>query len=101
MVFMLFMLFIGTGGADRAGPIGGALAKGFVAAALITGADAAVGAEAGAAAAGRKLDGGMMSGDVKPRGAEVASTVAAGAGGGNGGGAGAVGGRSPPMGVDG
>ena len=40
-----------------------------------------------------------MSGDVKPRGAEVASIGAAGAGGGNGGGAGAVGGRSPPMGI--
>ena len=42
-----------------------------------------------------------MSDDVKPRGAEVESTVAAGAGGGNGGGVGAVGVRSPPMGGEG
>ena len=101
MLFMVFILFMDTGGADRVGPIGGALAKGLVAAALTTGADAAAGAGAGAAAAGRKLAGGVMSDDVKPRGAEVESTVAAGAGGGNGGGVGAVGVRSPPMGGEG
>jgi hypothetical protein len=83
--------------------MGGALAKGLVAAAPITGAAAAgnggggSGVGAGVTAAGRKLAGGAVSPGVKPRGVVAAAIGAVVNAVGNGGGVGAGGGRSPPM----
>ena len=73
-VFMVFIAFMVAGGADRVGPIGGALAKGLVAAALTTGADAATGA--GARGAGAKGAGAMSDG----AGARGAGAMSVGAG---------------------